>query len=219
MSVEREVTALRPREAANLRTAIEQFKEDIAEGEKMLDVIPETQKDFEAGLALATRLQNAAKSIDGVRLTANKPHQDSIKTNNKLVKPITDQVEKMVRTIRANSDVFLQEQQKKQREAEEQARRIEEGRIKAQETRAAKGMAVKPVEDLAPVPRPVAFKQTTSAIVKKVWRFEITDYDQIPDRWKKEGWQLASLDGTKIRATKGEQDIPGIRVWSEDRAY
>ncbi|KPK42091.1 MAG: hypothetical protein AMJ65_08195 [Phycisphaerae bacterium SG8_4] len=219
-TVQQTLTALRPREAKDLQVAMEAFKADIKEGEGRLDVPVETKTDFEVNSALALRLSKANKEIEKIRKKANEEHHNSIKHNNGLVKPITDQVNNLVRAIRSQNDVYLREQQRIQREEEEKARRIEEGRRKAQETRAAQGMKVKPVEDLAPVARPVDFKKTTAVQIKKVWQWKIVDYAKVPESMKKENWQRDSIDGRAvISAGKDGIEIPGIEVWAEDRSY
>ena len=45
----------------------------------------------------------------------------------------------------------------------------------------------------------------------RVWKFEVTDFSQLPDRFKLEN---ATLIGKVVRA--GEREIPGVRIWYED---
>ena len=219
-TVKQTLLALRPKEALALKTSLATFKPTFTEGEKLLDVAVKNQKVFESNSQTAAKLAKATKDIDGIRKDANAEHHASVKHNNALVLPMTQLAEKLVRAIRSQNDVYLREQQRIQREKEEQARRIEEGRIKAQETREAKGQKVKPVEDLAPVARPVDFKKTTGVRISKVWQWKITNYAKVPEEFKKHEWQRASIDGIAvIGAGRQGEEIPGLEVWAEDRSY
>ena len=228
-TVKQTLLALRPKEAQQLQVAMEAFKADILEGEERLDKPVKKKTVFELNSVLAARLSKAVKSLEEIRKAANEEHHASIQHNNGLVKPITSKVNDLVKAIRSQNDVYYFEQQRIQREKDAQADRIEEGRIKAQETREAKGQKVKPVEDLAAVARQVEFKKTTSVPVKKVWLFKVTDYKKIPPEFKKPNpvdwdkawpyWQDITLNGNKIRGTQGREEIPGLEVWPEERSY
>lgn len=221
---------------ANAAEALRVFSAAVVEAEKIQALVPTTIEELEIASARSNRLSKILKDIDEKRKEMKKPFSDMAKTVDDMFRSIVGKIEDIIDAIRRNMKVFTDAETRRRQEEAEKAVRIEEGRRKAQETREAKGMTVKPVEDIAPVARPVSLKAETSIRLVRQYRCEIADYNKVPEDWKKAGWREASLDTMKIRAAqaadnkqadeivkKGEVhialEIPGLRLWTEDLPY
>jgi hypothetical protein len=221
---------------ANAAAALKVFQGAVIEAEGIRDIVPSTIEELEVASGLSNRLSKILKDIEEKRTEMKKPFSDMAKTVDNMFRPIREKIEELIQAIRRNMKLFTDAETKRRQEEADKAARIEEGRRRAQETREAKGMTVKPVEQIAPVARPVSLKSETSIRLVRQYRFEIKDYDAIREDWKKADWRLASLDTMKIRAAqvtankaaeeavkKGEAstplDIPGLRLWNEDLPY
>lgn len=221
---------------ANAAEALRVFEAAVIVAEAIRDIVPSTLEELEMASARSGRLSKILKDIEEKRKEMKKPFLDMGKTVDGFFAPVIRKIEELIAAIRGNMKIFTDAEQRRRNEEAEKARRIEEGRRKAQETREAKGMTVKPVEEIAPVARPVSLRSETSIRLVKIYKFEIADYDKILEEWKKAGWREASLNTIRIRsaqaaaqkdqeeyAKKGKVglalDIPGLRLWTEDMPY
>lgn len=221
---------------ANAAEALRQFRQGIERAQEVQDRVPSTPQELEDNSSRANELSKMHADLEARRKEMKRPFMDGGKMIDNLLCPTLDNIVTLRDKIRHHNKQYTDELERIRREEEEHARRIEEGRRKAQETREAKGMTVKPVEEIAPVARPVSVRSQVSVRMVRTYHFEIVNYKMVAEDWKRPGWELGTLDTVKIRsaqaaankeaeeaAKKGEAappcDIPGLKLWTEDTPY
>jgi len=138
------------------------------------------------------------------------PHQEQIKAINDNYKLWMEPVETADSITRDKIMAFNREQEDRRRKQEE----INRKRMEAAQEEAAlnNGEISEPVNliEVTEAPKRVSTEMGTTGMAK-IWKFEVTDFSLLPDRFKMEN---ATLIGKVVRA--GEREIPGVRIWSED---
>ena len=198
-----------------------------------------TAQDMEAGAELTRILRTMGKKIDEWRRTLVDPLNDQVKAINAAITPLRTQAEdgqialgqKMNswqagerRRAAAEAERIRKEQEDaalaKAQEAEREAAVLREAG-KAQEAEQAQAKADHIVSEAIDAPAPaVAVQQThrgyygAVASTRKVWQFDVKDFDAIPRRW-------LMLDETAVRtairqAKAPVREIPGLRIFETE---
>jgi len=189
-------------------------------------------------LAVKALLKEIASTFDPIIDKAHQAHKEALEKKKKHEAPLL-QAERIVKGLVGN---YLQEEERKRREAEAEAYRVEQEKIRAEaeKTRLAdealkkaaaaeakgEGEKVDAILDRAaakidkvdaaipaPAPPPPPKPVTAPGISsREVWLFQVVDPDLVPR-------EFMVVDESKIRrvvqAMKSGSKIPGVRVWSE----
>jgi len=158
-------------------------------------------------LSLIAKLK---KAIEDKRKEYTAPIKQHLDLITEAFKTITEPLAEADRITRSKIMAYRQEQERKAREAEEINRLRMEAAQKEMEL---KGELTESVNLVEAPPAPPAHVRTDVGMLgtTKIWKFEVTDFSLLPDRFKMEN---ATLIGKVVRA--GEREIPGVRIWSED---
>lgn len=220
---------------ADAAAALKLFKAKVIPAIEIQDHIPTSYEDLEIGSARAKLVAKISVDMKQRCLEMTKPFRDGADNLRIWWKAPTDAMDTIVRKIRVNNKVFTDAEAAKKVEEAAAAARVEAGRVAAQKKREAAGMKVKPIEDLAPVARPISVRAETSVTMVATHFCELTEFFKVPAQYLKPDWQQAALDTVKIKSAQAahrklckqaEKDgteppgpllIPGLKVWSEDR--
>jgi len=162
-------------------------------------------------------------AFDPIIKKAHEAHREALATKKRYDQPLIE-AEMIVKPLIAS---YMAELARKRREAEEATRRAEEERRRKEAERIAaavdeseadgdvSGIAeilsedepeIKPVE-YVPAPK----LEGTS--IRKIWKWKVVDIDKIPREYLIVNPNMISAE---MRDKKGETNIPGIQVYSED---
>lgn len=181
----------------------------------------------EAYVASADRLRaikGIQKQLDDAEKAITKPMNDALKAARDLFRAPKDAAAKAEYLIKQAITAYQAEQrrieQEKQRQADEAARKERERLAKLQEAAAKRGDEAKAEafqERAAAVVAPVVIVEAPKVegiATRTVWKFEVTDAAKVPREY-------LVVDETRIRkvvnALKGDCNIPGVRVYSEEQ--
>lgn len=171
---------------------------------------------------IVSRVKGAAKSFEDERTSLVKPLNDHVSTINARYKPIAKLLEQIEAAGKAAIGRYLREKEAKARAEAEAA--AEEARLKAeaearakreQEPESAPADMEQPPLPVPPPEPPRSASQVrtfggSTASTRKVWKFEITDFALVPDRYKQ-------IDNAEVnQAIKdGARTIPGLRIYED----
>lgn len=222
---------------ADAQLALKTFQDAIREAVAVRGRVPENKDELKDNSSKANEVAQIIRDLDARRLAITKPLRDEVIEQNDLWNKPKEEMQKVVTEIRANNQQYVNALQAKIREEEDKARRIEEGRRKAQETREAKGMDTKPAEAIAPVARPVSLRSQVGVKLIKTHYHDLVEFSQVPTEFLKDDWQRNALDGAKIRSAQAahakeveqaKKDgteppaplvITGLKLWTDEKAY
>jgi vacuolar-type H+-ATPase subunit I/STV1 len=203
------------RSELDLDTAREKLRQyDIAigqmEDESKRHEITDTAS-AEKAVAMAGQVKAILKRIDSVRKQIVGPANEFVKAVNAFAKQYTSRLETIESETVSKVNRWQVEQRRiqmeAQRKAAEEARKIqEELNKKAVEAN------VEPVRVMAPVipEKAVTRTESGSASLRKVWKWNLTDFSAVPDEYK-------SINTVAInQAVKnGLRVIPGVEIYEE----
>lgn len=144
----------------------------------------ESQPDADEVNNALIRVTAGLRELENKRKERTVPINESLRLINGDFKRVAAPFEQAKRILTQKLMDYRAEQRRKDQEAEEAARRIEEGRKKAQETRAAKGMETKPVEELAPVVRPATFETRDTTKTRKQLIYKVVAFTKVPPEFR-----------------------------------
>lgn len=199
----------------------QQHLNKIQLAEKAVEEISVTdEQTMTDALETQKQIKNSAKEIDGLRDFIVRPHNDAVKAANGVFKPAVDKLKSLALTIDKKVMAFRAEQNRKAAEA---AAEIEKDRLAKEAELKAKGKMEETqtlsvpmaVEAAAPqaIQKTVAVGNSKATFIK-YWQFAITDPDLVPKEYLMPN--VVAI-GKAVRNDK-VRDIPGVRIWSEERA-
>jgi len=181
-----------------------------------------TDNDAESGTTLAKMFRDIIKKLDEERTFLVKPLNDHVKTINDRFRIYSGEAKKGKALI---DDKLLKFQvaKRQKREAEERKLREEreaKARAEAEKLKAANKNeeAVQVVKDAELVPVASAKLAPTRGVhgtgassTKKVWKFDLVDFAEVPDGFKK-------LDETALRKAiqGGLRNCEGLKIYQKD---
>ncbi len=155
-------------------------------------------------------IRNFKKAMEEKRKGYLQPFQEHVKEVNEAYKRLMEPIEAADKITGDKILAFNAEQTRIRAEQE----RINNLRMEAAKAEMRLKGEITESIDLVEVIPEVSKRIVTelgSSITTKVWKFEVTDFSLLPDRFKIEN---ATLIGKVVRA--GEREIPGVKIWSED---
>lgn len=184
-----------------------------------------TDQHLEEGAGFLTGLKTIRKEIadtfDPIARKLHEAHKEVVAQKKRHSEP----VEKAERIVKKKIGAYLgeREQRRALEEAKlrEVARKQEEERRqeaalaleKAGKNKEAEALIEQPVEAPAVVIPKTETKVEGISKLRKVWKFSVLDASKVPDQYKKVDEVRL---GQVVRATKGELEIPGVEIYSED---
>ncbi len=184
----------------------------IAAEAKALTV--QDQDSLNVAVMLGGNAKKIGKAIEVQRKAIILEPQEFVKGVNAICKSISDSLDEAERTAKGKINQYqarvLMEQRERQKNADEEARKLQEAVNKeAKEKGIEAPVVVAPVVQSAPK---VTRTEAGSASQRKVWSFEIVDGDKVPREY-------LIIESQKIRdAIKmGVREIPGVRIFEETK--
>lgn len=192
----------------------EQFTKDI--------VIPEitTQEHFTISSNSLGLIKDRLKELDTLRKSITKPLDEAKKNVMELFRPIQTKLTEYQLQLRNRIMTYNEEQEKIRQIEEERIQKEQERQAEILRKRAEKAKKPETVERLQEQAEQI---ESTPAVIvppekteglhfMKVWKYEIIDKSKVPDDFK-------MIDEVKIgkviKATKGQMNIPGVKIYSE----
>jgi len=182
-----------------------------------------TTEEYTAGAEALKSIKGQLARITEERLKLTRPLDESKKRIMAFFRQFTDRMEESERQVKfglleykREQDRLAREQQRLERERAEkrEAKLREDAEAARKKERGARADILDERAD-ATVAAPVVSEapKVKGISTRKIWRFEIIDVAQIPDKYK-------IIDEKKIggvvRALKADADIPGVRVYAEE---
>jgi len=161
-----------------------------------------------------TIMSELKKALDGKRKEYLKPLQDYQKSIRDVFESISIPLEQANKVTKDKVLAFKREQERRRQEAEEAARLQREADAAARKVleetgEIIGGQAEAPVVIPDVVSTQVHADLGTSGITK-TWRFEVTDFAEVPDKYK------VTNDVAILKVIRAGGDIPGIKAWQEE---
>ena len=189
---------------------IESFQAQVAEllaySQARVVVCDDDAKGATDDLSMMSSLK---KNIEERRKEYTSPLNDKVKSINNLFKTITEPLEQADQITRKKVLDYRAEQERQRREAEA----INQAKLDiAKREMELKGeITVDTTPVVVPdVPAKVTRGALGSACTAKVWKWEVEDFDKIPNQFK-------TTDDKKIlKAVQAGQSIQGIKAWQEE---
>jgi hypothetical protein len=202
---------------------------------------PATQEDYDSLTKVKLRVKAALKDLEDIRVSITGPLNESLKRINALFAAPKIKLAEAEGAIKINLREFeikqeniRIEQQRLANEAAEKARqellaKAEAERKKAESMKTEKAVerheekaveAEKTAAAIAPAKIAPTFQASSANKVRKVWDFEITNFDLVPR--EVDGVRLLAVDETGLRRliTSTEDKslliIPGIRIFQKE---
>jgi len=161
--------------------------------------IVETSSDVEEASGFLKKISDSLKNIENKRLSFTAPLNQSLNEINLSFRAIRSPLEK-ARDIVSSKILFWRRKEIERQEKEEERRR------KIQEAHAKQGHQVN---------GPVILERPQNTIgnaqARKIWKFEVINFSQVPDNYKE--LNQVSVNNA-IRA--GIKEIAGLRIYQED---
>lgn len=193
---------------------------------KAKEYIITTDEQYQEAAEIGKEIKRRAKMVTDlfqpIKDAANKAHKAACAREKEMLVPLQE----AEKAIKASMGAYVQEQERKRREAEEAARKAREEEVRRMLEQAvdleqqgrkeeadealenAEVMSETPVVVSAPVP---AAKGVTT---KKVWEIRVTDHAKVPVYIM--GVNIRPVDEMAIKklvnASKGQIQIPGIEI-------
>ena len=161
-----------------------------------------------------TIMSELKKALDGKRKEYLKPLQDYQKSIRDVFDSISIPLEQANKVTKDKVLAFKREQERRRQEAEEAARLQREADAAARKVLEETGEIIGGQSE-APVVIPDAVSTQVHADlgtsgVTKTWRFEVTDFTEVPDKYK------VPNDVAILKVIRAGGDIPGIKAWQEE---
>jgi len=171
-------------------------------------------QDAESATNDLSIISQLKKSLDEKRKEYLKPLQDYQKAIREVFDSISVPLDQANKVTKGKVLAFKQEQERLRVEAENAARLQREADAAARKVLEETGEIVERRQE-APVVVPEEVSSQVHADlgtsgVTKTWRFEVTDFTAIPDKYKE------TNDKAILKVIRAGGDIPGIRAWQED---
>ena len=183
--------------------------------------IRDDQHQREAGLfvqRIRDKIEVVKALFDEPVNTAHKLHKMLTTRRKALMDPlenakaiVTQAVRCYEREAREKAERAAREAAERAREAAERARQAQVEALKAQgEQEAAK--AVEAAEVQVNVPEAPKREAVVGVVMRTTWKFEVVDEYKLPRKWLCP--DLKAI-GAFVRETKGQEHIPGVRIYPE----
>ena len=203
-------------------TNIEAKTKDIVAQAELLEVTTDEQYETVGGFlkGIVALKKDISSTFDPIAKIQHAAHRETLVQKKRRMGPVED----AERIVRGKVGTYLDEKERRRREAEkklqEQARKDEEKRkldeaLALEEegkTEEAEAVIEEPVEAPAVVVPDTTPKVEGISKPRKVWKFRIKDAAQVPAQYMKV--DEVKLGGV-VRATKGTLKIPGVEIYSE----
>lgn len=157
-------------------------------------------------------------AFDPIVKKAHDAHKEALETKKRYEEPLI--AAELI--IKPQISTYMAELARKQREAEELAKKAEEERRQKLETafKADEAGDAEKAEDILKDVTPEVTKaeyipqpKLTGTSIRKIWKWEVIDLNLVPRVYLQVD---SSKIGAAVRSAKGETHISGIRVYSED---
>ena len=203
-------------------------KQAIQKAERRVLSLAETadsfvvETDIDVGIAseFLKKIKDTESKIEAKRLEFTKPLNQSLKAINATFKKLKEPLAEAKKVVSDKILSWRRIEATKARKAEEEARKIEEEKIRKIQETCESGLEAKDkqemIEEIMEEEEPEAMIKKPETTIgntqaRKIWKFEVTEFDKIPDKYKMINRVEVNAD---IRA--GERDIPGIRIFQEE---
>ena len=169
------------------------------------DFLVKNEEDKTKAAELRERIKQGLKVVEERRTAITKPINDSLKSINDLFRPFKDNLEKVVKHLDSQINLYLFEQEEIARKEQEKInRRVEKGTLKPE-------TAVAKVEEIKDVKAPTTTSTGGKMITTKVPKFEVTDVNLLPKEYLMADEKKIAIAVVKLKL----KEIPGVRIWEE----
>jgi hypothetical protein len=183
-----------------------------------------SQADMETGADLAKAIGSLAKRVEQARTAITGPLNDGLKAANSMFKKVADPLKDAAGDVRDKMLTYTLKQEQAAREEAAAARKAAEDKALEEaatlEALGYGGAANEAVEQqIAATEAPVQVERTitrggmtgAAAFTKKVWTFELEDFNAVPDAYK-------SLNEVQVRKAiaAGARTIAGLHIFQKD---
>ena len=203
-------------------------KQAIQKAERRVLSLAETADSFVVvdmlGYGVASdflkKIKDTESKIEAKRLEFTKPLNQSLKAINATFKKLKEPLAEAKKVVSDKILSWRAIEAAKARKAEEEARKIEEEKIRKIQETCESGLEAKDkqemIEEIMEEEEPEAMIKKPETTIgntqaRKIWKFEVTEFDKIPDKYKMINRVEVNAD---IRA--GERDIPGIKIFQKE---
>ena len=180
-----------------------------------------TQPEYETASAILSDIKARAKVIESQRVALKKPIDEAARAIQAFFKDPLEALSGAESVIKGKLVSFIDEQRRREREAQakldeaarKERQKLEERAAKAEATGKAEKAEALQEQAAAVVAQIVSIPVKAEGVSSQtVWSFEVTDPSLVPDQYK-------LIDEVKIRgvvrALKSDAKIPGVRVFEK----
>ena len=172
----------------------------ISEAKKLQDV--DTDKNYTDADEIISRISKMLKRIDKTRKFYTDPLKEQVKKINQRYEKYSVPMLEADNVLRGKMLVFRQKQEVRRRE-EEVTARLEAEKIAKKENIS--------VEEILESSDKESALESDNSTVKKIWDFEVTDFEQIPREYL-----VVSNTIVKNEIWAGVRKIKGIRIFQKE---